>query len=217
MGERGATPSKDVNQEPMRNLNPEFEKQAILRLDAESRLREGLAPTTRGWAVGTETLTLLYRLASAPDTAADALKLLSELQTHQVELDLQHAQLEANQEELAQVLDHYRVLYDFAPVGYLVVGIDVQVLEGNRAGTELLGTGPGEIEGRPIAAFFASDSRPAVLELFGALREGALGACCAVASSDRGSGQNPLRINASLAPGGDAVLMIMSVCAPSSV
>jgi len=199
----------------MRNLNHEFEKPAQLRLDAETRLRKGSAPATHGWAVGADTLTLLYRLASVPDTAADALKLLSELQTHQVELDLQHAQLEADQQELAEALVHYRALYDFAPVGYLVVGLDGQVLEGNRAGAELLGTGPGGLAGQPIAPFFAHDSRPAVLGLVEALREGALGVCCAVASSDRGSGQNPLRINASLAPRGEAVLMIVSRYEPS--
>jgi PAS domain-containing protein len=199
----------------MRNLNPEFEKRAQLRLDAENRLRQRSAPPTRGWTVGADALTLLYRLASDPDTAADALKLLSELQTHQVELDLQHDELETGQQELAQALAHYRTLYDFAPVGYLVVGLDGRILEGNRAGAELLGTGPGGLAGQPIAPFFAQDSRPAVLGLVEALRDGVLGVCCAVASSDRGNGPNTLRINASLAPGGDAALMIVSSCAPS--
>ncbi|MCA1790634.1 MAG: PAS domain S-box protein [Thioalkalivibrio sp.] len=201
----------------MRNLNPEFKNQAQLRLEAETRLRQGSAPPTRGWAVGADTLTLLYRLASAPDTAADALKLLSELQTQQVELDLQHAEFEANQQELAQALAHYRTLFDFAPVGYLVVGLDGQVLEANRAGAERLGTEPGGLAGQPIAPFFAHDSRPAILGLIEATREGALGACCEVVSSDRGNGQNPLRINTSLAPGSEAVLVIVSMCGASPV
>lgn len=202
----------------MRNRNLEFEKRAQLRLDAENRLRQGSAPPTRGWTVGADALTLLYRLASVPGTAADALKLLSELQTYQVELDLQHAQLEADQQELAQTLAHYRALYDFAPVGYLVVGLDGQVLEGNRAGAELLGTQPGGLAGQPVAVFFAQDSRPAVAGLVETLREGGVpGVCCAVASSDRGGGPDPLRITASLAPGGEALLMIVSQCEPSPV
>jgi PAS domain-containing protein len=199
----------------MRNLNLEFEKQAKLRLDAENRLRQGSAPTTRGWTVGADALTLLYRLASGPDTAGDALKLLSELQTHQVELDLQHAQIEADQQEMAQALAHYRTLYDFAPVGYLVVGLEGQVLECNRAGAELLGSGPGGPPGRPLAPFFTRDSRPAILGLVEAFRDGALGVCCEVASIDRGNGPDPLRITASRAPGGEAVLMVASRCEPS--
>ena len=201
----------------MRNLSPELQKQMLLRLDAENRLRQGSAPPTRGWTVGADTLTLLYRLASAPDTAADALKLLSELQTHQVELDLQHDQLETDQQELTDALVHYQALYDFAPVGYLVVGLDGQVLEGNRAGAALLGTGPGGLAGQPIATFFAHDSRPAVLGLVESVREGAPGVGCEVASSDRGSGSDPLRITASLAPGGEAVLMVVSSCGPAPV
>jgi PAS domain S-box-containing protein len=201
----------------MRNLNPEFDKLAQLRLDAEKRLQQGSAPPTRGWTVGADALTLLYRLASTPDTAADALKLLSELQTYQVELDLQHAQFEADQQELSQVLSHYRTLYDFAPVGYLVVGLDGQVLEGNRAGAELLGSGPGGPAGQPIAPFFTQESRPAVLGLVEALREGASGVCGAVATSDRGSGPVRLRITASLAPEGEAVLMIVTRCEPPPV
>jgi PAS domain S-box-containing protein len=201
----------------MRNLSPEFQKQMLLRLDAENRLREGSAPPTRGWTVGADTLTLLYRLASAPDTAADALKLLSELQTHQVELDLQHAQLEADQQELTEALVHYRALYDFAPMGYLVVGLGGQVLEGNRAGAELLGTDTGGLAGQPIAPFFAQDSRPAVLGLLEALRDGTPIVGGEVASNDRGSGSHPLQITASLAPGGEAVLMTVSRCGPAPV
>ena len=201
----------------MRNLSPELQKHMLLRLDAENRLRQGSAPPTRGWTVGADTLTLLYRLASAPDTAADALKLLSELQTHQVELDLQHDQIEADQQELADALVHYRSLYDYAPVGYLLVGLDGQVLEGNRAAAELLGTGPGGLAGQPIAPFFAQDSRPAVHGLVEALREGASDVSCEVASIDLGSGSHPLRIIASLAPGGEAVLMIVSSFGPPAV
>ena len=199
----------------MRNLSPVHQKQMLLRLDAENRLRQRSAPPTRGWTVGADTLTLLYRLASAPDTAADALKLLSELQTHQVELDLQHDQLETDQHELAEALAHYQALYDFAPVGYLLVGLDGQVLEGNRAGAELLDTGAGGLAGQPIAPFFTQDSRAAVLGLMEALREGAPDVDCEVASGDRGNGPNPLRITARLAPGGEAVLMIVSRYGPA--
>ncbi len=201
----------------MRNLSPELQKQMLVRLDAENRLRDRSAPPTGGWTIGADTLTLLYRLASDPDTAADALRLLSELQTHQVELDLQHGQLEANQLELAQALDHYRVLYEFAPVGYLVVGLDGHVLEGNRAAAELLGTGPGELVGQPLAALVAHDSRPAVVGLLEALREGAPTFSCTVAASDPGTDPNPMRINASLAPGAVAALVIVSRSVPEPV
>ncbi|WP_019593319.1 PAS domain S-box protein [Thioalkalivibrio sp. ALM2T] len=200
----------------MRKLSPEFERQLQLRHEAESRLKEGSAPPNGGWTVGPDSLTLLYRLASDPDTAADALRLLSELQTHQVELDLQNSQLRTDQEELDQALARYRSLYEFAPVGYLVVGLDGRILEGNRAGAELLGTAPDGLEGAPLASWFAQGSHSAIQGVVEACRGGAGGVCCSVESSGRGgNGAEPLRITASLGPEGEDVLLIVSRCESS--
>ena len=73
-----------------------------LRQSAVERLVKGIAPATRGSSLGTEALTLLHGLASTPQTASDALKLLHELQVHQVELDLQHEQAEQECRQLAE-------------------------------------------------------------------------------------------------------------------
>ena len=71
-----------------------------MRLHAETVLKEGSAPPTKGWPTGVGTLSLLHELASTPARADEALKLLHELQVHQVELDLQHEQMEATRREL---------------------------------------------------------------------------------------------------------------------
>lgn len=213
MREKEQAPWMDVVGEPLMNRKPEHEKQVQLRQDAENRLRECAAPPTGGWTVGPDALTLLYRLASDPDTAEDALKLLSELQTHQVELDLQYAQLQSDQEELAQALAYYRGLYEFAPVGYLTVSLDGGILESNPAADELLGTEPGGLAGQPIVSLFAHASQSAVLGLVDACRGGAPRVCCSAEAGGRGSGRaEPLRINASPGPGGDGVLLTVSRC-----
>ena len=74
----------------------DFIDQNQLRQAAEDSLKQGTTPPTKGWSISADALALLYRLASNPDSAGDALKLLHELQAHQVELDLQHEQLKAN-------------------------------------------------------------------------------------------------------------------------
>jgi hypothetical protein len=79
-------------------------KLSELRQHAESRLQEGEAPKTLGWSSSAQALSLLHRLASDPASAADALKLLHELQVHQVELDLQHEQMEQQLLELSGAL-----------------------------------------------------------------------------------------------------------------
>lgn len=180
-----------------------------LRVDAESWLKQGAAPPSGGWSVSVDALTLLHRLASTPATAGDALKLLHELQVHQVELDLQHGQLEVNERELVQALAHYKALYDFAPLGYFIVDLDGHVMEANLAGAGLLGVEPDGFDGRPIDSLLAPASRPVLVGLLQALREGNQGASCVVQSGAK-SGPRPLRIVASVSPGGEAVLMMVS-------
>ena len=79
-----------------------------LRVEAEERIRTRNAPPSKAWPLGVETLQLLYRLASDPDSAADALKLLHELQVHQVELDLVHQEIEASHAALTVELGQYK-------------------------------------------------------------------------------------------------------------
>lgn len=191
-----------------RATNPE--SLPLLRSAAERKLREGTAPLTHSTGVSADALALLYRLAVAPDSAGDALKLLHELQTHQVELDLQHEQLKANEREFSQELDRYRALFDFAPVGYVVVDCKGLIIEANLAGAQLLGVEPDEFAGRPLANFLAPGSRLALLGLLKKLRNDGASASCEAQTGDGADGSRPLRIAANMAPGGEAILMVVS-------
>lgn len=180
-----------------------------LRVDAERRLKEGTAPSTTSSA-GAEALALLYHLASNSDSASDALKLLHELQVNQVELDLQHEQLEANEHEIAQALARYKEFYHSAPIGYFIVGLDGEVIEWNQAGARLLDIEGDDVSGRPFVSFLADQSRTALNGLLKALRDGCAEASCEVHSSASGGDSRPLRIAAGLAAGGPTVLMVIS-------
>jgi hypothetical protein len=48
-------------------------------------------------------------------------RLLHELEVHQVELEMQNAELQKTRDELEAALENYTDLYDFAPVGYLSI------------------------------------------------------------------------------------------------
>jgi PAS domain-containing protein len=135
-----------------------------LRLRAETVLKDGSAPPTKGWPTGISTLSLLHELASTPARADQALKLLHELQVHQVELDLQHEQLEVTRRELTEESARYMALYEHAPAGYFTVGLDGQVLEANAAGAELLGLAQEVLRGRRIESLLVPASRPVVNE-----------------------------------------------------
>lgn len=185
-------------------------KYAQLRLDAEVRLKKGTAPSARGGTLSADALAVLFQLASNPETAAEGLKLLHELQTHQVELDLQYEQLLANEREFAHDLASYKALYDFAPVGYFIVDADGIIIDSNQVGAILLGRGQEELCGSHVIGFVAPASRPALADLLKGLQSGGLPASCTVPSDAMGGGTRLLRITASIPSGSETILMVVT-------
>lgn len=180
---------------------------ATLRREAEQRLISGGAPSSNGWIISAEALALLHRLASSPDTAGDALKLLHELQAHQVELDLQYRQLQANELELEQELARYRGLYETAPMGYLVLAPEGQIQEGNSAAAELLGVDPEDLPGRRFDGFLALDSRPGFASMVSGLRADGPRASLDVRVGGGDGDARAARLLARRSPGGEAILL----------
>jgi PAS domain-containing protein len=176
-----------------------------LRADAEGRLRTGMAPVSAGWTVGAEALSLLYRLASDPDSSADAQKLLHELQTHQVELDLQHAQLVENEHELALRFNHYQALFDHAPAGYLVLGLDGRILRSNRTARALFGLEADQLKNHMLTSLLSPESKPAILAALEIAGSGNTAEAVQVQALD----SRPLGLVAGHAPGKDAVLVLV--------
>ena len=181
---------------------------AQLRQNAETRISNGNAPATRGWTLGAKSLTLLHRLASDPDTASDALKLLHELQVHQVELDLQHEHI--NDERQALELSTHRLaeLYVFAPVAYFMVASTGQVAEGNIVGARMLGTERGDIDSCNINRLLAPDSRPVLLALLAQVLSSGLPQNCRVQALDT-TKSRWFEITASAFPGGQHCLVVV--------
>jgi hypothetical protein len=184
-----------------------------LRQSAEERLAMGTAPFTRGWPTGTNALALLHSLAVKPETAGDALKLLHELQVHQVELDLQHEQAEQERLQLAEELTVCNALFDFAPFAYLSLGPEGVVLAANRLAADWLA--PGSVEpwaGRLVEDLLAPDCRAAVRAMLDALRQGKGRQTCAVQSQAGGTSAHAV---ASATPGGGQVLMALMAFTPA--
>lgn len=184
------------------------DEQVSLRQHAQQRLNAGSAPPTRGWGVSVEALTLLHRLASAPDSAADALQLLHELQVHQVELDLQQAQLEASESELTEELAHYRALFERAPVAHFVLDAHAQVEECNRAGAELFGIRIEEICGRPFRAFLSDESQPRLAAMMDQLRRAETNNTRCTVHPGKAEGEpRSWQLTASVEPASQAILL----------
>ncbi len=99
-------------------------------------------------------------LAEVVKSAADAGRLLHELQVHQVELEMQNAELQESRDRLEVALEKFTDLYDFAPVGYLSVDEQGQILEVNLTGAAMLGAGRSQLLKRRLPTFVAPANRP---------------------------------------------------------
>ena len=131
---------------------PNLPRDAVeLRRHAEARLRErqGKQRTKVG----------------NPKLEADPGRLLHELQVHQVELEVQNAELQDTRNRMEVLLEKYTDLYEFAPVGYFSVDEQGRILEGNLTGAALLGVERSQLIGRRLPRFVAPASQP-IFEAF---------------------------------------------------
>lgn len=88
---------------------------------------------------------------------AVVLKLMHELQVHQIELEIQNEELRQTQLQLETARERYFDLYDLAPVSYCTVSEAGIILETNLAATELMGETRSDLIGQPISRFIAKD------------------------------------------------------------
>jgi two-component system CheB/CheR fusion protein len=84
---------------------------------------------------------------------AEAKRLLQELRTHQIELEVQNEELQASRHEAEQLLDRYTELFDFAPIGFFQLLLDGTIRASNFAGARLLRLERGALLGRPFSSF----------------------------------------------------------------
>lgn len=84
-----------------------------------------------------------------------AQRLVHELEVHQIELEMQNAELKRAQEELELSHNKYVELYDFAPVGYFTFDEQGLILEVNLTGAKLLGTERKLLLKKPFINFIA--------------------------------------------------------------
>ena len=85
------------------------------------------------------------------------------MQVHQVELEMQNAELQGARDQMEAMLEKYTDLYDFAPVGYFSIDEQGLILEVNLTGTALLGVERSRLINRHLQRFVASMSRPIFL------------------------------------------------------
>ena len=96
---------------------------------------------------------------------ADTLRLIHELQVHQIEMELQNEELVQAKEEAEFASQKYSELYDFAPTGYFTLTKEGLIVELNLCGANLLGKTRSVLI-NSIFTFFVSDDTRSIFNLF---------------------------------------------------
>ena len=96
----------------------------------------------------------------------DSVKLLHELQVHQIELEMQNEELIAANEAAETALKKYTMLYDFAPMGYFTLDPEGNIYELNFTGAEMLGDKRYSLVNSNFKLFISEESRPVFDKFF---------------------------------------------------
>lgn len=90
----------------------------------------------------------------------EALKLVHELEVHQIELELQNEELVLANERAAELAaDKYAELYDFAPSGYFTISEAGEILNLNLCGAQMLGHNRVILRNSSFESFVSGDTK----------------------------------------------------------
>lgn len=124
----------------------------------------------------------------------DLSRLIHELQTHQIELELQNDELRRAEQQLTESRNRYADLYDFAPVGYLTLAPDGRIVEANLTAAKLLGTERRSLIGKRLARFIAAEQQDDLHLHFRQLLRAGQSPPCEIAVPVDGSNQRWLEL-----------------------
>ncbi|EGM78346.1 PAS domain S-box [Rheinheimera sp. A13L] len=193
----------------MSDFNHPHEDFTSLRQQANERIKNGTAKCSDTVAASAEALAVLYQLSNEPDTAVDGLKLLHELQTYQVELDMQLEQLQANELESNHELSCYRMFFEMAPVGCMLLRTDGVIMDCNLAAARLFGTVTEQLLGQPVDSLLNNESKAQLRAALARLQSGDTSLNKILTTSPAQQGQQSLELNISLSPDRRAIMMMV--------
>lgn len=133
----------------------------LLRQQAEARLRERI-----------DALELAMATPDTIEGTRDQLRqLLHEVQVYEAELEVQNQELRTAQSALEASRDRYSDLFDFSPVGYVILDKRGVVRQISLAGAEMLGWQRVQLVGYPLIHFVAEEDRSAFLSYLSHCRQ----------------------------------------------
>ena len=91
---------------------------------------------------------------------SDTIKLIHELEVHQIELELQNEELALAKEKAEYTSRKYAELYDFAPSGYFTLSDKGEIIELNLFGAQMLGKERSRLKNSLFVFFVSDEAKP---------------------------------------------------------
>jgi PAS domain S-box-containing protein len=147
-----------------------------------------------------------------PRAEDETQRLLHELQVHQIELELQNAELRQARDELETALGKYTDLYDFAPVGYFTLDREGLIRAVNLRGASLLGVERSRLLGRRLEPIVTVADRPGFAAFLRRVFESQAKAACELALLKEDEGPLFVQIEAvAVASGQECLAAILDI------
>jgi PAS domain S-box-containing protein len=90
----------------------------------------------------------------------EMMKLIEELEVHQVELEMQNEEVMKTRSAALQAAEKYTELYDFAPVGYLTLSKEGKIIDLNLTAAKMLGKERSRLKSSLFGFFVSNDTKP---------------------------------------------------------
>ncbi len=194
----------------MSDFNHTPESTNLLRQQASDRLKNGTAQCSDIVTASADALSVLYKLSSSPDTAVDGLKLLHELQTYQVELDMQLEQLKANELESGHELSCYRMFFEMAATGCMLLRTDGVIMDCNLSAARLFDTVKEQLLGQPVDSLLSAESKAQLKTALTRLQSGDTSTNKILTTTPAQAGQHSLELSITLSPDRRAIMMMVT-------
>lgn len=139
---------------------------------------------------------------------ADILKLVHELEVHQIELELQNEELKKARSAAQDVTDSYTELYDFAPLGYFTLSTKGKIIGANICGSQMLGKDRSVVISRLFDYFVSVHSKPIFNNFLKQIFDNKTKETCEISLSIHTGFQIDVQLTGTISGNGDHCLVI---------
>nr|WP_315161770.1 response regulator [uncultured Flavobacterium sp.] len=146
----------------MENIRNKSEAQIILRQKAEELQQQK------------------HSITDSKLSEVETLKLIHELEVHQIELEMQKEELILAKEEAEMAMQKYTELYDFAPSGYFTLTNSGKIAQLNLTGSQLLQKDRSKLINSQFGFFISDDTKPIFNEFLSNVFHSNRKECCEV-------------------------------------